>query len=156
MSKTILIREATKDDRDALVRFNEAMAWETEEKSLARERLSAGVDAVLNDRSKGFYLIAAIEDQAAGGLLVTSEWSDWRNAFFWWIQSVYVEPRYRKTGVYKALHRKVEDLARLSGDVCGIRLYVDRDNTRAKATYEHLGMTEGRYNFYERKLDTDR
>jgi len=156
MSKTILIREATKDDRDTLVRFNEAMAWETEEKSLARERLLAGVDAVLNDHGRGFYLIATIEDQAAGGLLVTSEWSDWRNAFFWWIQSVYVEPCYRKTGVYTALHGKVEDLARLSGDVCGIRLYVDRDNTRAKATYEHLGMTEGRYNFYERMLDTER
>ena len=156
MSKTILIRKATREDRDALIRFNEAMARETEEKSLPLERLSAGVDGVLDDRSKGFYLIAAIGDRTVGGLLVTSEWSDWRNAFFWWIQSVYVEPRCRKTGVYTALHSRVEGLARSSGDVCGIRLYVDRNNARAKATYERLGMRKGRYDFYERELDIER
>ncbi len=153
MSKTIHIREATRDDRDALVRFNEAMARETEAKTLPRDRLSAGVDAVLGDRHKGFYLVATIEDLAVGGLLVTSEWSDWRNAFFWWIQSVYVEPRCRKMGVYTELHRRVEKIARSRGDVCGIRLYVDRNNTQAKATYERLGMKRGRYDFYERMLD---
>ena len=152
MSKTIHIREATKDDRGALVHFNEAMARETEAKRLPRDRLSAGVDGVLRDRNKGFYLVATIEDLAVGGLLVTAEWSDWRNASFWWIQSVYVEPRYRKTGVYTELHRRVEEMARSRGDVCGIRLYVDHNNTRAKATYERLGMKRGRYDFYERML----
>ena len=156
MSKTIHIREATEDDRDVLVHFNEAMARETEAKALARDRVSAGVDAVLGDPSKGFYLIAAIRDHLAGSLLITSEWSDWRNAYFWWIQSVYVDPRYRRTGVYSALHRRVEDMARSRGDVCGIRLYVDRDNARAKVTYERLGLTKGRYDFYERMFDTER
>ena len=99
-----------------------------------------------------FYLIAIIEYTPVGGLLVTPEWSDWRNAFFWWIQSVYVEPRFRKTGVYTALHRSVEDMARSRGDVCGIRLYVDQNNSRAKTVYRRLGMTKGRYEFYERML----
>jgi GNAT superfamily N-acetyltransferase len=152
MSKTISIRKATRDDREALVRFNEAMARETEAKSLPRRTLTAGVDAVLGDRNKGFYLVATIEDQPVGGLLVTSEWSDWRNAFFWWIQSVYVEPPYRKMGVYAELHRRVEDTARSRGDVCGIRLYVDHDNARAKTVYERLGMTRGRYDLYETML----
>jgi GNAT superfamily N-acetyltransferase len=152
MSKTIHIREATKGDRDALVRFNEAMARETEAKTLVRDRLSAGVDAVLDDRNKGFYLVAVIENITVGGLLVTAEWSDWRNASFWWIQSVYVEPRYRKTGVYTKLHCKVEEMARSRGDVCGIRLYVEHGNTQAKATYERLGMAKGRYEFYEQML----
>jgi GNAT superfamily N-acetyltransferase len=152
---TVHIRTATREDRNALIHFNQAMAKETEGRVLDHELLSAGVDAVYDDAEKGFYLIAAIDGEPAGGLLVTTEWSDWRNAYFWWIQSVYVEPKHRKMGAYTALHRHVETLASSAGNVCGIRLYVDRDNTRAKATYERLGMAHARYDFYEISLPTE-
>ncbi|MDH3216764.1 MAG: GNAT family N-acetyltransferase, partial [Candidatus Krumholzibacteria bacterium] len=126
-----------------------AMAEETEGKRLSVDTLTPGVDAVLDDPQKGFYLIVDVDGCAAGGLLITTEWSDWRNAYFWWIQSVYVKPEYRKRGVYTALHRYVEEAAECECNVCGIRLYVDRENRRAKATYERLGMTPARYDFYE-------
>jgi GNAT superfamily N-acetyltransferase len=145
----IRIRTATRDDRDALVRFNAAMARETEGKALSVETLQRGVDAVFADANKGFYLIADSGDRPAGALLVTTEWSDWRNAYFWWIQSVYVLPEYRRQGIYTQLHRHVETMAASRPDVCGIRLYVDRDNARAKTTYERLGMKPARYDFYE-------
>jgi len=143
------IRKANKEDRQTLVDFNCAMAEETEGKRLSVDTLTPGVDAVLDDPQKGFYLIVDVDGCAAGGLLITTEWSDWRNAYFWWIQSVYVKPEYRKRGVYTALHRYVEEAAECECNVCGIRLYVDRENRRAKATYERLGMTPARYDFYE-------
>ncbi len=155
VSMSLRIRQATKNDRGTLIHFNEALARETEGKTLARDLLSHGVDAALADSHKGFYLIAELEDQAVGGLLITTEWSDWRNAYFWWIQSVFVEPEHRKTGVYSALHRHVEELARSRGDVCSIRLYVDRNNARAMATYQRLGMTPARYEFYEQELSRE-
>ncbi len=145
----VRIRKATRDDRDALVDFNAAMARETEDKILSHETLSRGVDAVFADGSKGFYLIAESKKVPAGALLVTSEWSDWRNAYFWWIQSVYVVPDCRRQGVYTELHRHVETMAAARGDVCGIRLYVDHDNARAKVTYERVGMNPARYDLYE-------
>jgi len=149
------IRQATKKDRATLIHLNEALAQETEGKTLSRDLLSLGVDAALADSHKGFYLIAELENRPVGGLLITTEWSDWRNAYFWWIQSVFVEPEHRKTGVYSALHRHVEDLAKSRGDVCGIRLYVDRDNARAMATYQRLGMVPARYELYEQDLDRE-
>ena len=147
------VRKATVEDTDLLVEFNRAMAEETEGKTLSVEKLTAGVRAVFDDASRGFYLIAELDGRPAGGLLITTEWSDWRNAYFWWIQSVYVNPAYRKKGVYKTLHNHVVETARQSGNVCGIRLYVDHDNTGAKATYQRLGMTPGHYDFYELPLD---
>ena len=153
---SVRIRKAMRDDRGALIDFNEALARETEDKTLSRDLLSEGVDAVFDDPEKGFYLIAEVGDQPAGGLLVTTEWSDWRNAYFWWIQGVYVIPSCRKMGVYTKLHRFVAETGRSRGDVCGIRLYVDRDNARAKATYERLGMTTSRYDFYEQPFSPKR
>lgn len=149
----IEIRTARSEDRDVLVRFNEAIALETENKTLDRGRLEAGVEAALADPNKGFYVVATIDNQTVGGLLITTEWSDWRNGTFWWIQSVFVAPEHRRGGVYTHLHRWVEDAARSKGGVCGIRLYVDRGNARAMATYERLGMTRSRYNLYEFDLD---
>ncbi len=148
----ISIRTAGKDDVEVLVHFNSSLAKETEETILDKATVTAGVEAALRDPRRGFYLIAESEGRPAGGLLVTTEWSDWRNAMFWWIQSVYVEKDFRQRGVYKALHQHVENLARKDGGVCGIRLYVDHDNLGAQATYEKLGMRPGRYRFYETKL----
>ena len=146
---TVHIRRARKVDAALLVHFNRALAQETEDKVLPHERVMTGVRAALADPAKGFYLIAGVDGAAAGGLLVTFEWSDWRNANFWWIQSVYVEPEFRKRGVYTALYRHVEDEARASGDVCGIRLYVDEENKRAQTVYHQLGMHRSRYFMYE-------
>lgn len=149
---SLKVRRATRNDREHIVRINVDLARETEDETLDPEKVSAGVDAVFTDATKGFYLVCECDGDVGGGLLVTTEWSDWRNQYYWWIQSVYVYPKFRKRGVYSALHRQVERLARHSGDVRAIRLYVDRHNRRAMATYEQLGMKPGRYNFYEQIL----
>src|SRR6187402_3307238 len=129
------IRIATETDTPDLVEFNRAMALETEGKHLDPDVLSKGVAAVFPDAQKGFYVVAEDEGSVVGCLLITFEWSDWRNGWFWWIQSVYVRPEARGHGVYRALHRSVLDEARAQEDVCGVRLYVDQENHGAQATY---------------------
>ena len=143
------IREARPDDVDVLVRFNAAMAQETEGKSLDVERLTAGVGAVFEAPEKGFYLVAEVKGSVVGSLLITYEWSDWRNATFWWIQSVYVKPDWRRRGIYRAMHDWVYDAARSRSNVCGIRLYVDLDNEIAQNTYANLGMVRAHYDLFE-------
>ena len=143
------IRDAVKEDAETLVDFNLRMASETEGKALDPRVLAAGVKAVLEDPKWGFYLVAEIDGRIAGSLMVTTEWSDWRNGVFWWIQSVYVEPEYRRRGIFRALYREVEERAGRSPQVCGCRLYVERDNAAAQATYTRLGMTETHYKLFE-------
>jgi GNAT superfamily N-acetyltransferase len=143
------IRRATVDDIETLVEFNQAMAFETEGKSLTAATLTRGVRAVFDSPGKGWYLIAIHNGVRAGSLLITPEWSDWRNADYWWIQSVYVSPEYRGKGVYTALHRRVEELARHEDGVCGLRLYVDSDNEVARTVYKNLGLVPSRYDLYE-------
>jgi GNAT superfamily N-acetyltransferase len=150
---SVSVRRATEDDLEHLVACNSGLAAETEDTHLSRDTLLAGVRAALGDPNRGFYLVAKDDGARAGALLITKEWSDWRNAWFWWIQSVFVLPEFRKRGIYAALHNEVLSLARRSGDVCGIRLYVDHENERAKATYEKMGMRPGRYDFYEQDVD---
>jgi len=125
------------------------MAWETEGKGLDPETTWLGTKAVLEDAAKGFYLIAEREGLFVGQLLVTFEWSDWRNGTFWWIQSVYVVPEARRTGVYRALHAFVLEKARAEKNVCGVRLYVEKQNERAQATYHAMGMSDAHYDIYE-------
>ncbi len=108
-----------------------------------------GVDAVLADATRGFYLVAEIEGRSAGQLMVTFEWSDWRNGLWWWIQSVYVRSEYRRRGVYSALHQHVSEAAQTAGGVCGLRLYVEQENTTAQRVYESLDMHPTRYHMYE-------
>lgn len=143
-----LLRAAELADLPVLADFNQAMAHETESRELPRAPLEAGIAAVLGDPTKGFYLLAERDREVVGQLMITYEWSDWRNADFWWIQSVHVAEKHRRTGIYTALHREIERRARASG-ACGLRLYVDRDNARARETYAHLGMAHARYDLYE-------
>jgi ribosomal protein S18 acetylase RimI-like enzyme len=143
------IRLATPADAAALVAFNAAMALETERKELLPEVIGAGVRSLLGNPASGFYVVAQASERVVGSLLVTKEWSDWRNGDFWWIQSVYVRPESRRRGVYRALYRHVQELAAQDPRVCGFRLYVERDNGRAQATYRALGMKETRYLVFE-------
>ena len=145
----ITVREAGPGDLDALVRMNMAMAMETENKSLDVETVTRGVGAVFQAHDKGFYLVAEADGRVVGSLLVTYEWSDWRNATFWWIQSVYVLPEWRRRGVYRRMHNWVYDAAGSRPDVCGIRLYVDRQNIIAQRTYASLDMVKSHYDLFE-------
>ncbi len=143
------IRSATSDDIPFLVDCNAAMASETEHKTLDREVLVHGTQAVFDDPRRGFYLVAERDGECAGCLLVTCEWSDWRNGDWWWIQSVYVSAAHRRGGVFRALYAEVETRARAAGAV-GLRLYVERDNLRAQQTYFALGMQEEPYKMLRR------
>jgi len=135
------IRDAAPADAAVIADFNAAMAQETEGKSLGPDRLRAGVEAVLRDDANGRYWVAEIDVRVVGQVLVTFEWSDWRNGRFWWFQSVYVHPDFRRRGVFAALYRHVESCARADEDACGLRLYVEKENRRAQDTYVALGMS---------------
>ena len=146
------IRTANTSDSATIARFNAAMALESEDVELDLDVVTAGVEAALADPGKAFYLLSELDGVPAGQLMVTYEWSDWRNGWIWWIQSVYVEPEHRRKGVYRALYRKLEQLAAEEGNVRGIRLYVMRENYVAKKTYEALGMHHSEYDLYETEL----
>lgn len=151
MNEKIVIRYAKIDDVDAIVKFNLEMAYETEGITLSIEKLIDGVKAVFDDTTKGFYVVAECDNKPVGQALVTYEWSDWRNALFWWIQSVYVLPEYRGAGIFRSIFTYIRSLAE-SSNVCGIRLYVERNNHIAKSVYEKLGMEESHYDLYELML----
>ncbi len=143
------IRIASEKDAQDLVDFNQAMALETEGKQLATEVLELGVRAVFEDTEKGFYVVATENDKIVGGLMTTFEWSDWRNGWFWWIQSVYVLPEARGQKIYEKLYKFVKEKAAERGDVCGFRLYVEKKNLIAQNVYEKCGMEATHYLMYE-------
>ena len=149
MSPKITIRPATLADVELIVGFSAAMAKETEGRTLDEVRLRKGTLAVLESKDRGYYLVAELGPEVVGQLLLTYEWSDWRNGVFWWIQSVYVAPPARRQGVYRAMHAHVIADARSRDDVCGVRLYVEKDNATAQATYGRLGMNKTSYEVYE-------
>jgi GNAT superfamily N-acetyltransferase len=144
----ITVRPATPDDVDFLVDGNARMALETEGLTLDSSRLRSGVQAVFDDPMRGFYLISEIDGTPAGQMMITYEWSDWRNATFWWIQSVYTLPDQRGRGIFRALFSYCEALAKETG-VCGLRLYVEANNRKAQATYLRCGMKETVYRMFE-------
>jgi GNAT superfamily N-acetyltransferase len=150
---SLVIRHARPSDRARLVEYNRAMAWETEHKQLDEQVLARGVAAVFDDPAKGFYLVADSAGEMVGQLMITTEWSDWRDGWFWWIQSVYVRPEARKQGVFRALFAEAERLARAAGNVVGLRLYVERENANAQRTYQRLGMVDAGYLVFEKMLD---
>ncbi|MHC4559045.1 MAG: GNAT family N-acetyltransferase [Planctomycetota bacterium] len=139
------------EDRDieALTEFNMAMAWETEQKKLSLPVAAKGVQKVLENPRHGFYLAAEVANEVVGSLMVTFEWSDWRCAVFWWIQSVYVKPEFRKQGIFKHLYEYLKDKASQEPNVCGFRLYVEQSNRIAQSTYGKVGMKDTRYRVYE-------
>jgi len=145
----VTIRQATIADAAVIARFNASIAIETEQITLDHERLRKGVEALLQDSSKGIYFLAELNNVIVGQTMITYEWSDWRNGTFWWIQSVYVTQEGRGKGVFKSLYEYILSLARSRTDVCGLRLYVEENNTRARQTYERLGMKESHYRMYE-------
>lgn len=150
-------RPATPEDAETIARFNQAMALETEGKQLDLPTLVAGVRAVFEEPGHGRYLVATATGGPDGGmvvacLMITYEWSDWRNGRFWWIQSVYVAPDHRRRGVFRQLYDAVRAMGEREGGVCGYRLYVEQDNQPAQATYRHLGMAPTVYRVFEADL----
>lgn len=148
MPSDLLLRPATLADAGQIAEFNLAMALETEGKTLSAALVQAGVLALSQDPRRGFYLLAECAGVVQGGLMVTYEWSDWRNADFWWIQSVYVRPQARRGGVFTALYAETEARARAAG-ACGLRLYVEDANQAAMQTYARLGMLDAHYRVME-------
>lgn len=144
MSRTI--RQANHTDVETIVRFNQAMARETEGKQLDTEVLRRGVAAGVADSHKGIYWLAEVEGNVHAQAFVTYEWSDWRNGWFWWIQSVYVEPAVRRQGLFRELFAHIRYEAMQQSDVIGIRLYVETENDVAQAAYLDLGMVLEPYN----------
>lgn len=149
MKPPFLIRPARPADAPVVARYNRALALETEGRDLDPARIGPGVAAVIADASKGRYLVAEQDGRVIGQLMLTFEWSDWRNGMFWWIQSVFVAPEHRGAGVFSALYRQVEAEARAAGDVCGIRLYMENHNERARAAYLRLGLKPAGYEVLE-------
>ena len=148
----IRIRPATPQDLDQIVEFNLALASETENKALDRDTLRVGVEVALADANRARYFLAQVDGEVIGQTMFTTEWSDWRNGYFWWIQSVYVLPSHRGRGVYSALHEEVVRRATEDGGVRAIRLYVDRENEGARSVYQKLGMSVSRYDLMEQSL----
>jgi len=149
MTDSIRIRPANAGDAETIADFAAAMALETERKVLLREVIGTGVRHLLAHPGMGFYVMAECEHRIAGSLMVTTEWSDWRNGNFWWVQSVYVRPEFRRRGVYRELYRHLQKRAAEDPGVCGFRLYVERDNSRAQATYRAAGMEQTHYILFE-------
>jgi GNAT superfamily N-acetyltransferase len=154
MDRPFRLRDARPEDAATIVAFNRALAAETEARTLPPDVLDRGVRRLLADPDRGRYFVAVVDDdrheRVVGQLMITREWSDWRDGWFLWIQSVYVDPAFRRRGVYRALHQHVVDVGRAAGDVCGVRLYVERGNDRARRTYVALGM-EHAYDVMEQK-----
>jgi GNAT superfamily N-acetyltransferase len=142
-------REATPADIATIAKFNVAMAHETEDKLLDPVIVTRGVTEALKRPEVCRYYVAEMDGRVVACFMITYEWSDWRCGIFWWVQSVYVDPAFRRRGVFRELHKYVEDKARATKDVIGLRLYVEMDNTPARATYERLGMKQTGYEVYE-------
>lgn len=144
----ISIRKAKINDAEAIISFQLAMAMETEDLALNKEVLSAGVKTVFEKPLKGLYFVAEAGGSVVASLLITYEWSDWRNADVWWFQSVYVIPEYRRKGIFRLMYEYVKEEA-LKNGIAGLRLYVESNNLPARKTYEAMGMSSEHYTMYE-------
>lgn len=148
ISNMVTIRKATKADAEKIISFQKSMAWETEEINLSDDKITGGVEAVFKDPAKGQYWVAEKDGVVLASLLITFEWSDWRNAYVWWFQSVYVVQEHRQRGVFRGMYSFIRDEALKSG-IAGLRLYVESNNIPARKTYEAMGMSSDHYTMYE-------
>jgi GNAT superfamily N-acetyltransferase len=144
----ISIRKATPSDAPSIIDFQKKMAMETEGIELTSETVMSGVNGVFQDQSRGQYYVAEEHGKIIASLLITYEWSDWRNCNVWWFQSVFVIPEYRRKGIFRKMYNHIRQMAE-EQDIAGLRLYVETKNSPAQKTYEALGMTSGHYSFYE-------
>jgi len=142
------IRKATPEDSEVIIDFQQKMAWETEHMTLVAEIIDKGVKAVFNDNSRGQYWVAEEKDNIVASLLITYEWSDWRNCNIWWFQSVYVLPEFRRKGIFRSMYLHIKDEAGKES-IAGLRLYVETNNSVAQNTYEALGMKSLHYKMFE-------
>ena len=143
-----IIRKAKPEDVEVIVDFQQKMAWETEHMTLVPGIIDKGVKAVFNDSSRGQYWLAEEKGNIVASLLITYEWSDWRNCNVWWFQSVYVLPEFRRTGIFRSMYKYIKNEADKEG-IAGLRLYVETNNSGAQQTYEALGMKSLHYKMYE-------
>lgn len=150
----LIIRAANLEDVQSIITFSAAMALETENRRLDEARLREGTLSLLRTASYGFFMVAELRDgkqhTLIGQLMITYEWSDWRNGVFWWIQSVYVDPAWRRRGVFRRMHGEVVSQAKADPKVCGVRLYVEQDNRTAETVYQRVGLTRSAYRVYEK------
>lgn len=144
----IVISKGQPDDVEAIALFQLDMAMESEGTQLDRDTVMRGVAAAMGDENKATYYVARVDGNAVGSLMLTREWSDWHNEWYWWIQSVYVMPEFRQKGVYRTMYTAVCDDARKQ-NVAQVRLYVDKTNVRGQKVYERLGMNQSHYLIYE-------
>lgn len=153
LPQQIIVRTARQDDVDSIVSFSTAMALETEGLRLDPARLRAGTLSLLKAPERGFFMVAELPDtdhhRLLGQVMITFEWSDWRNAVFWWVQSVYVDPAWRRRGIYRTMHNHIIAQAKADPQVCGIRLYVERENRTAQTVYRRVGLAPSAYAVYE-------
>ncbi len=147
-----IVRLALSEDSDVIAEYTRNMALETEHLSLNSKVVLKGVQSVFKNPQYGFYVVAIREHSIAGCMMVTYEWSDWRDGVQWWLQSVYVHPEFRRMGIFNSMYEFVLSKASQNENVCGIRLYVDKSNEAAKHTYEALGMNPANYLVYEISL----
>jgi ribosomal protein S18 acetylase RimI-like enzyme len=147
------VRRARPEDAATIVSFSAAMALETEGRRLDLDRLYDGTIALLESPDRGFFMVAGLEQaddrRLLGQLMITYEWSDWRNGAFWWIQSVYVDPAWRRQSIFRRMHETVMATAKTSPNVCGVRLYVEESNGAAQAVYRKVGLTPLSYAIFE-------
>ncbi|HYM88528.1 MAG TPA: N-acetyltransferase [Nitrospiraceae bacterium] len=147
------VRLARPEDAAMIESFSAAMALETEGRRLDLDRLHDGTLALIESPDRGFFMVAEVEQtgdrQLLGQLMITYEWSEWRNGAFWWIQSVYVDPAWRRQGVFRRMHETVMATAKTSPNVCGVRLYVEESNGAAQAVYRRVGFTPSSYAIFE-------
>jgi ribosomal protein S18 acetylase RimI-like enzyme len=144
----ITIRKATPGDAPGIISFQQAMAMETEGMELKTDLITSGVMAVFNDPAKGQYYVADDSGRVVASLMITYEWSDWRNASIWWFQSVYVIPEYRRKGIFRMMYDHIRKEG-MSCGIAGLRLYVESENVRARKTYEAMGMNGNHYRTFE-------
>ncbi len=147
------IREAAPQDCETIARFNVLLARESESLALDPSVVCQGVQALLGDRRKGIYFVAGAVGAVIGQVLITYEWSDWRNGNIWWLQSVYVQKDFRRRGIFKALFTHVLEQARRQTEVCGVRLYMDTHNDAARQAYRRLGMKQTNYVVFETEME---